>query len=227
MSTDQSFASTYLEKTVAAVIASDISNPPTTPPGETCQYKGQPVQKDKVIKYSPAGIKKDGTSEKDIIAVIKSNGTNFEMTSAVEAEFKKAGVSAAIIKAAKDNYRGTSCDKTSGSSNANSNTAAQVNTSVGVSMSGSLDDNLGYFFNPLEKETLPQLFASILRILFVLIGTVAVIIIIIAGFRMVMSSGNEAELTKAKQALTWAIVGLIVALMSFSIVAIVQKLIQG
>lgn len=110
---------------------------------------------------------------------------------------------------------------------ANSNTTPPVNTAVGVNYNGTFDQELGTFSNPLDAETLPELMATILRILFALIGIISVIIIIIAGFRMVLASGNEAELTKAKQAITWAIVGLIVALMSFSIVAIVQKLIQG
>ncbi|HEX3099852.1 MAG TPA: fibronectin type III domain-containing protein [Patescibacteria group bacterium] len=122
-------------------------------------------------------------------------------------------------------------DGTGGSSNtnANSNTGnpnSNINTNVGVSL-GNLDEHIGSFFNPLTKDTLPELLATILRILFALIGTVAVIIIIIAGFRMVLASGNQTELTKAKAAITWAVIGLVIALMAFSIVAIIQKLIQG
>ena len=112
-------------------------------------------------------------------------------------------------------------------SNVNAKPSINVNTAVGVNYNGTFDQELGTFSNPLNAETLPELMATILRILFALIGIISVIIIIIAGFRMVLASGNEAELTKAKQAITWAIIGLIVALMSFSIVAIVQKLIQG
>lgn len=127
----------------------------------------------------------------------------------------------------------------SGNTNVNTNTATNtntntsgppnsaINTSIGGKFELGLDEKIGDFFNPLEKNTLPQLLATLLRILFMLIGMVAVVIIIISGFRMVMASGNETELTKAKQAITWAVVGLIVALMSFSIVAIVQRLIQG
>jgi hypothetical protein len=117
--------------------------------------------------------------------------------------------------------------------NSNSNTStgpqtvSNVNTSIGGSFANGLDSSQGNFFNPLEKDTLPELLAGVLRILFALIGTVAVIIIIIAGFKMVLANGNETELTNAKKAITWAVVGLIVALMSFSIVAIIQKLIQG
>ncbi len=120
------------------------------------------------------------------------------------------------------------------STNSNTNTAtqnnstpnAQINTGVTATYKADLDTPLGFFINPLTKDTLPELLASILKILFILIGMISVIIIIIAGFRMVIASGNETELTKAKAAITWAIIGLIVSLMSFSIVAIIQRLIQ-
>lgn len=111
------------------------------------------------------------------------------------------------------------------SNNSNVNTGTSPDTGVTANV-GDLDGNLGSLWNPLNFETVPQLIANLLRILFVLIGIAAVIIIIIAGFRMVLASGNEEELTKAKKAITWAIIGLIVSLMSFSIVAIIQRLIQ-
>ena len=133
---------------------------------------------------------------------------------------------------------GTAPDKTGNSNNPPTNTTtntttqnnstpnALINTGVTATYKEDLDSALGYFINPLTKDTLPELLASILRILFILIGMISVIIIIIAGFRMVIASGNETELTKAKAAITWAIIGLIVSLMSFSIVAIIQRLIQ-
>jgi len=110
--------------------------------------------------------------------------------------------------------------------NANSNNGIPNNaTNTGVSATlGSLDQSIGNFFNPLQKNTLPELMATLLRILFAIIGTLAVIIIIVAGFKMVLSNGNEAELTKAKAAIIWALIGLFVAFMSYAIVAIIQKL---
>jgi hypothetical protein len=48
--------------------------------------------------------------------------------------------------------------------------------------------------------------------------------IVIGGFRMVVSQGNEHGVGQAKKTITWAIVGLIVAVMAYSIVAIVQSL---
>lgn len=111
---------------------------------------------------------------------------------------------------------------------ASTGTSINVNTNVGANFNVNLDSSIGSFFNPLfgGAGSVPELITALIRILFALIGIAAVIVIIISGFRMVMASGNEQELTKAKQAITWAIVGLIVSLMAFSIVAIIQRLIQ-
>ncbi len=140
-------------------------------------------------------------------------------------------VTAVVAKDILNPPGGGTNNNTNTATNTNTNTSgppnSAINTSIGGKFELGLDEKIGDFFNPLEKNTLPELLATLLRILFMLIGMVAVVIIIISGFRMVMASGNETELTKAKQAITWAVVGLIVALMSFSIVAIVQRLIQG
>ncbi len=111
--------------------------------------------------------------------------------------------------------------------NTGTNTPGTVpNTNTGANFNVDLDSSVGSFFNPLSARTLPEIVAGLIRILFVLIGIAAVIVIIISGFRMVLANGNEAQLTAAKKALLWAVVGLVVSLMAFSIVAIIQRLIQ-
>jgi uncharacterized membrane protein YjfL (UPF0719 family) len=50
------------------------------------------------------------------------------------------------------------------------------------------------------------------------------LIIIIGGVRMVLSQGNQESITKGKNTIIWAVAGLIVALLSFSLVSIVQNL---
>lgn len=89
------------------------------------------------------------------------------------------------------------------------------------------DQEIGRFWNPLDFETVPELIATLIRILFMLTGLAAVIVIIIAGFRLVVDNGNETQVKKAKEAVTWAILGLIVSVLAFSIVAIVQRIIQS
>lgn len=58
-----------------------------------------------------------------------------------------------------------------------------------------------------------------------IIPVAAVLMIIVAGFKMVTAAGNEEKLLEAKRTLLWAVLGLIIALMSVSIVAIARNLI--
>ncbi len=110
--------------------------------------------------------------------------------------------------------------------NSNSGGGTEPDTNVGVISNIDYDASVGSFFNPLETESVPALVASAVKILLSLAGMVAVLVIIIAGFRMVAGGGNPDEIKKAKAAITWAIIGLVVSLLSFSIVAIIQRIIQ-
>ena len=49
----------------------------------------------------------------------------------------------------------------------------------------------------------------------------------IGGFQMISGAGNEETYTKAKKTIIWAVIGLALALLSFSIVAIVQDILQA
>lgn len=89
------------------------------------------------------------------------------------------------------------------------------------------DKAVGHFDNLISIKSIPELIARLIQILLTLIAMIAVIVIIISGFKMVMYGGNPTDLAKAKSGVIWAILGLVVALISFSVVAIVQRLIQG
>lgn len=54
------------------------------------------------------------------------------------------------------------------------------------------------------------------------IALVATIIIIYAGILLVFNGGSEARVAQAKRTLTWAIIGLAVAVGAFAIVSIIQ-----
>src|SRR5262249_55215586 len=62
---------------------------------------------------------------------------------------------------------------------------------------------------------------KIINILCGLIATVAVIFIICGGFRLVMSRGDAAQAKGAKQTITWAVAGLVVALLAFALIRLV------
>jgi hypothetical protein len=112
--------------------------------------------------------------------------------------------------------------------NQNNNQTSAIDTSVSTTGQFDPDASSGQaLFNPLEINSLPELVVALIRVLFSLIGTLAVIVIIVAGFRMVISRGNESEYKAAKEALTWSVIGLGVALLSFSLVEIVQRVIRS
>lgn len=51
-----------------------------------------------------------------------------------------------------------------------------------------------------------------------ILGAVAVIVIILAGISYVTSTGDPAAITKAKSSLTYAVIGLAVAILAYAIV---------
>ncbi len=59
---------------------------------------------------------------------------------------------------------------------------------------------------------------TITNTLLFLVGALSVIMIIIGGFRYVVSGGNSANVTAAKNTIMYALVGLIVAFLAFAIV---------
>lgn len=78
-------------------------------------------------------------------------------------------------------------------------------------------------FCPTVSCDLVQMVLIITRDILQLVPITAVLAIIIGGFQMIASSGNEERLLKAKRTVLWAILGLIISILSFSIVAIVQS----
>lgn len=66
-------------------------------------------------------------------------------------------------------------------------------------------------------------FQGILQVVFGIAGAVALIMIILAAFKYVISQGNPGETTKAKNGIIYASVGLAVCILAFSIVTFVSS----
>ena len=79
--------------------------------------------------------------------------------------------------------------------------------------------------NPLPVNGLTDIVLLIMRGFLFIVAIWAVLFIIIGGFQMVTAAGNEEGYLKARKTVTWAIIGLVIAMLSFSIVAIVQNFI--
>lgn len=63
--------------------------------------------------------------------------------------------------------------------------------------------------------------SSILKLVFGVAGGIALLIVTIAGFKYVLSQGNPQETAKAKNTILYALIGLAICLMAFSIVGYV------
>ncbi len=72
-----------------------------------------------------------------------------------------------------------------------------------------------------EDPNLSKSIQTIINVLFFAIGLLAVIVIIIGGIMYVLSAGDQAKTTKAKDTILYAVIGLVVALLAFAIVTFI------
>jgi hypothetical protein len=69
-----------------------------------------------------------------------------------------------------------------------------------------------------EGDDLPSMAQIIVNTLLFVLGMVAVVMIVVGGFRYTMSRGEASEVKTAKDIILYAIIGLIVAIMAYAIV---------
>lgn len=81
------------------------------------------------------------------------------------------------------------------------------------------------FNNPVSDDFM-AIIQRIVNTLLALIATVAVIFIVVGGFRLTFSQGNQEAVAKGKKTLTWAIAGLAVALLTFAIIRALYQLLN-
>jgi lysylphosphatidylglycerol synthetase-like protein (DUF2156 family) len=70
---------------------------------------------------------------------------------------------------------------------------------------------------------LSSLILSVINIILALAGLIAVLVLIIGGFRYVTSFGNEEVTGQAKKMILNAIIGIIIIILAFVIVRVVQN----
>lgn len=93
-------------------------------------------------------------------------------------------------------------------------------TSVGAldPLAGACADNPESDICQNKDEDAGSLIGTIINTLLFLIGILSVIMIIVAGVLYTISSGDSSKVARAKNTLTYAIVGLLVAFLAFAIV---------
>lgn len=70
-------------------------------------------------------------------------------------------------------------------------------------------------------------FTTITNVLLFIIGAISVIMIVIGGLRYVISGGDSAQVTGAKNTILYAVVGLVVALLAYAIINFVLSSFAG
>jgi len=69
-------------------------------------------------------------------------------------------------------------------------------------------------------------FLDLIKLALAIVFLIAVVFIIIGGYRMITSAGNEETITKAKSTLTWALIGLVVVILAWIITAAITELLS-
>lgn len=77
--------------------------------------------------------------------------------------------------------------------------------------------------NHAGNDPAQSLVQTAFRIVFGIIGAISFLMIVIAGFRYVLSDGDANAMAKAKGTIIYALVGLAVSFLAFAIVAFVVK----
>ncbi len=75
-----------------------------------------------------------------------------------------------------------------------------------------------------KNEKIEPIFKTITNTLLYIVGAISVVMIIVAGIMYTISAGDAGKVTKAKNMLTYAVVGLVVAFIAFAIVNWVMTL---
>jgi amino acid transporter len=77
--------------------------------------------------------------------------------------------------------------------------------------------------NPVSGRDLGSVLGDVINALLLFAGAVAVLFLIIGGFRYVISSGNPEQVEGAKKTILYAILGLIVIFIAFVLVRLIQQ----
>jgi len=82
--------------------------------------------------------------------------------------------------------------------------------------------------NMAKKQAPIEAFAiSVINFALAIIGSIAIILFIVAGFMMMVAQGESQKIDEAKEIIKYAIFGLIGAFLSYVIVLFVQSLFSG
>ncbi|MFA5133381.1 MAG: pilin [Patescibacteria group bacterium] len=86
----------------------------------------------------------------------------------------------------------------------------------------------GKITNPLPTADVPTLIGQIIRAVLGVVGSIALLMFLYGGFMWLTSAGNEQKITKGKNIIVWAIIGLAVIFLSYALVGfVINSISQG
>lgn len=80
---------------------------------------------------------------------------------------------------------------------------------------------------PTELFGMDGIFSTITNILLFVVGALAVVMLIVGGLRYVISGGNNASVTAAKNTVLYAIVGLVIAFLAYAVINFLLSSLSG
>lgn len=75
-------------------------------------------------------------------------------------------------------------------------------------------------------EAIVRILVNIIEFGLLFAGAVAAIFVVVSGYQYVLSAGNPEKIEKAKNGLTWSILGFILVISSYAIVLFLQQILQ-
>ena len=77
---------------------------------------------------------------------------------------------------------------------------------------------------PFSNKTIPEIIGQVVGALLAFTGTIFLVLIIYAGFIWMIARGNQQEVTRAKDMMTQAIIGLIIILSAYGITKFIGEI---
>lgn len=110
----------------------------------------------------------------------------------------------------------------------NSGGGATGNQSVGAGGNqGGGNDAIYTLKNPLKATNFKDFLLEIIDILLVFALPIVIFFIVLAGFKFVTARGDSGEISEAKQALTWAVIGGVIIFGARTIIAVIQGTVKS
>jgi hypothetical protein len=96
---------------------------------------------------------------------------------------------------------------------------------VGISALSVLAADLEPYEGEIDEDVIVGWINTIANWIFAILIAVAVIMLLLAGFKWMTSGGNEDDVAMARKMLIWALVGVAIALMSKALVGMVGNIV--